>query len=655
MQLRTKIVLVLGPVVAGYALLDHVAQRSILRPSFERLERERAVHDLERTLRSIDGAVVDLARRAASWSQRDDLVAFVQGDRAQYVEERLGDQVFDLEGLGLLYVVDAEGTVVWGEARPDGADGHVSLRDFPRGSLSPGHPLLSIVDAPKAHTSALEHSPTGKNVTIDREGTVSGLLMTEAGPLLVASHTIRRSSGDGPAHGRLILGRFLDDVTIGEIGQRSGVDFDVWSLGDSPRELGQELVDEITGGAEAVSRVTGPDTAVTYGTLNDFRRQPALIVGSASDRSVSRQGATTIRYALLSTLGAGFLMLMVLLRVLQVLVLAPIWRLTDHTVRVGRTDDTTSRLNLERDDEIGTLSDEFDSMLGKLAASRSALVDSARTAGMSEIATGILHNVGNVLNSVGVAGSLVERKLRSSPVQKLAAVVGLLEQNSDDLATFVRDDARGKQLVPALKALLAALERDRAESLEEVSTLNSGLEHIRDLVASQQAFAKRSEVREILNLSDVVEEAIGICERAGDQNSTVRIERRFEELPGFPIDRHKVLEILVNLLRNALQSVAEHRPSDPSIVVSIEVLQDDQVRVSVRDNGVGIPRENLEQIFNHGFTTKRNGHGFGLHSAANSATEMGCTLQATSDGPGLGATFTLDLPRRTSDVATDAA
>jgi signal transduction histidine kinase len=68
------------------------------------------------------------------------------------------------------------------------------------------------------------------------------------------------------------------------------------------------------------------------------------------------------------------------------------------------------------------------------------------------------------------------------------------------------------------------------------------------------------------------------------------------------------------------------------------------VSIIVRDNGIGIPPENLIKIFNHGFTTKRDGHGFGLHSGANAAKEMGGSLTAESNGPGLGATFTLELP-----------
>ncbi len=642
MLLRTKIVLVLVPVVLGYALLDHVVQRSILRPSFDRLEGEQAERDLERTRLAVDGEVQRLSARAESWCQRENLAEFARGERPDYPEEHLGAPLFTIDGFGLVYVVDESGEVLWGEARTTGATEHVRLSQFPRGRLSHGHQLLSRVDAPDA---ALKANEGAGEVTIDNDGTVTGLIMTEAGPMLVASHAIAPGSSGGGSPGRLILGRFLDDKKIEQIGTLSRVNFEVWDLEHAPEALGQELLDEITGSISPVSRVASSSEVVTYATVNDVRQFPALIIGAYSDRSISSSGEAVVRYALLSTIAAGVLMLLVLLRVLQVLVLAPITRFTEQALHVGKTDDTTVRLELDRTDEIGMLSKEFDSMLSKLAGSRSALVESARSAGMSEIATGILHNVGNVLNSVGVAGSLIERKLHKSPVQKLKAVVELLQQHEGDLTGFLTNDPRGSQLLPVLESLHQLLEGDRSESLEEISTLNAGLEHIRGLVASQQAFARRSDVREVLKLEDIVEEALSICERSGATTRHVRIEQDHEAIPAFPIDRHKSLEILVNLLRNAYQSVQAQEPRDPCIQISIRALDESTTRVSVTDNGVGIAKENLERIFNHGFTTKPDGHGFGLHSAANSAGEMECHLHVDSPGAGQGATFHLDLPR----------
>jgi signal transduction histidine kinase len=87
------------------------------------------------------------------------------------------------------------------------------------------------------------------------------------------------------------------------------------------------------------------------------------------------------------------------------------------------------------------------------------------------------------------------------------------------------------------------------------------------------------------------------------------------------------------------------------MVIRIAPAGTDRTRITVTDNGVGIPPENMARIFNHGFTTKKDGHGFGLHSGANAAKEMGGSLTAHSDGPGKGATFTLELPTAESRKA----
>jgi two-component system, LuxR family, sensor kinase FixL len=69
-----------------------------------------------------------------------------------------------------------------------------------------------------------------------------------------------------------------------------------------------------------------------------------------------------------------------------------------------------------------------------------------------------------------------------------------------------------------------------------------------------------------------------------------------------------------------------------------------RLRITVADNGVGVAPESFSRLFTQGFTTKKEGHGFGLHSSALAAEEMGGTLTCVSEGPGRGAAFTLELP-----------
>ena len=126
-------------------------------------------------------------------------------------------------------------------------------------------------------------------------------------------------------------------------------------------------------------------------------------------------------------------------------------------------------------------------------------------------------------------------------------------------------------------------------------------------------------------------------------------------MPQVQVEKQKVLQILVNLMRNARDALVESGRQGPAIDLAHPNRRrsdEKKVVIEVIDNGVGIEEENLTKIFSHGFTTKRHGHGFGLHSSANAAKEMGGNLTAHSDGPGRGAVFTLELPFMPVEVLT---
>jgi len=158
----------------------------------------------------------------------------------------------------------------------------------------------------------------------------------------------------------------------------------------------------------------------------------------------------------------------------------------------------------------------------------------------------------------------------------------------------------------------------------------------------QQSYATLCGVTEVVEVVDLVEDSLRLNAGAFARHG-VTLRREFEAVAPITVDKHKVLQILVNLLRNAKYACDESGRSDKFITLRIESLAHG-VRISVIDNGVGIAAENMGRLFSHGFTTRLSGHGFGLHSGALAAQELGGTLRAESDGPGCGAAFILDLP-----------
>ena len=274
------------------------------------------------------------------------------------------------------------------------------------------------------------------------------------------------------------------------------------------------------------------------------------------------------------------------------------------------------------------------------------LLDTSRQAGMAEVATGVLHNVGNVLNSVNVSATLVADQVRRSKVPNLEKICAMLAQHANDLGTYLASDAKGKMIPAYLSTLAETLAVEHGVMLAELDNLHKNIGHIKDVVAMQQSYAKTSGVAETVSVADLVEDALRM--NAGSlARHDVDIARDYGSRPVVTLEKHKVLQILVNLVRNAKHACDDSGRTDKLLTTRITA-DDRSVTITVGDNGVGIPPENLTRIFAHGFTTKKDGHGFGLHNGALAAKELGGSLTVQSDGPGRGATFTLKLPFKPS-------
>lgn len=302
-------------------------------------------------------------------------------------------------------------------------------------------------------------------------------------------------------------------------------------------------------------------------------------------------------------------------------------RLDDMTVRLVLANDVTERRKAEQE----------------LNAAQQRLVQASRLAGMAEVATGVLHNVGNVLNSVNVSASLALDRTTRLKTENLGRCMDMITQHRVGLADFFTNDPKGKVLPDYLVRLSAQLAKDQQSLVDELKSLARNVEHIKEIIAVQQSHARVVGCREPVDLAALLDDAVRINAASLDRHQ-INLLRDYQKVPAVMTDRHKVLQILVNLISNAKAAVLEKPPGERAISLTIDSQDSSGVAIAVTDSGIGIKPENLIRIFQHGFTTKKNGHGFGLHSGAIAAREMGGALHVSSDGPGCGATFTLTIP-----------
>ena len=624
-SLQTRVTVAIVAVLSLFAIASFVVNQHILYPQFVALEREKASDDLVRCREAITREMDHLSTYLNDWSSWDDTYQFVVDHNPEYVESNLGYQSYESAKVNLRLFLDAEGRVIHRGAFDLEAEKPLPLPEFAAEQWPKDHPLLALPES---------------------QSVVRTLVLTSAGPMLVASRHILTSQYQGPPRGTLIFGRLLTDDHVARLRAQTRVEFAAIPL--TPGVLDdddQRTLARLPTFDSVDTQTISDEKLAVAGVLPDWNHEPALLIRASVARDISARGAATLGHASLSLALAGIVTLFTLVVVLRRIVIAPLADLTDHASRIGDSGDLYSKLDSTRADEIGQLARGFDEMMTRLAEARSQLTDSSRKAGMAEVASGVLHNVGNVLNNITISTSMIGERVKQSKVTGLAQATALLNENRSNLDRFINADERGQKLLTYLSQLGEVLSADQKAVLGEIESLRTSLEHLNQIVQSQHAFAHGSGHEEPIPPGVIAAAALTIMD-AGFVRHEIQCTREFDEAPTLLFDRQKVLQILVNLLTNAKDAVGGLSPGLRKIHLRVQSIAGEAIRFEIRDNGGGIAADDLTKIFTNGFSTKDRGRGYGLHYCANAAREMGGSLKAHSDGPGRGASFTLELPWR---------
>lgn len=329
----------------------------------------------------------------------------------------------------------------------------------------------------------------------------------------------------------------------------------------------------------------------------------------------------------------------------------PILKLERFARRIA-AGDLSQRIDIGTGDEVEQLAHSFNYMMdalqeakqeGKIAQQK--LVETARQAGMAEMVSNVLHNVGNVLNSVGVTTSAMQKRIAKSRIGSLSNITAIIEEQGDTLGKYLTSDPKGRKVPAYLCSLSDHLAKEQSDFLKDLKALERHMQLVRNIIHLQQDYSRTRGLTESGHVVTIIEDALQLC-REQIVKYDIRVEKDYMSLPECWLDRHKLLQILINLLSNACHAVTVNETDIRMIRLALKRTETGLVRVEVSDNGMGIDPDNLTRIFQHGFTTRADGHGFGLHSSAIAAAELGGSLKAESEGIEKGATFIIDLPFR---------
>jgi two-component system NtrC family sensor kinase len=632
MSLRKQTAVLLIGLSLAFVISTYAVQVLVVMPAFAELELQGARRDVDRCFDAIKSELEEIDNTANDWGSWDDLYQYVEDQNEKFAKANLTDESFSNTHKNLICILDTKRRVVWGQAHDMVTLESIEVPD-----------LFAILQE--------DESPITTHENIDDAR--QGILLTSRGAIMVASRPILSTKREGPIRGSVVMGRFLSEQEVSGLSARTHVSLDAWTVtqADIPAEAHRNLGGLSGGDKNKHVEVVDAKTLHAYTILRDVYGQPAVLLRVSLPRDVMLQGRVSAYMATGCSIAGGILTLLAMGFVLQCRIVGPLQSMAAHAVRVGTQDNLKARLNFQRNDEIGTLASEFDNMVQNLADTRRKVLDSAHRAGMAEIASEVLHNVGNAVNSANCSVETLEERLASSRVGGIERAAALLRDHAPRAAEFFGKDPRGPKLIDYLFSLGETLQQERIDNQSEIVRLREIVRHIRDAISAQQVFAGRSDFRQDVDLPKLVDEALQI-NRDLIRITGTQISLEIEPLPELLLNKSKMIQILVNLVRNALQAMQEMPSDHRRLTIAARRAEEDGIEIELVDTGTGFGEDVRGRLFTHGFTTKPEGHGFGLHFCANAIRDAGGHITAQSAGTGQGATFRIRMPNVITVVPT---
>ncbi len=620
MRIRSRVVALVVVLFAVLTAAQIGVQRRILLPSFAALERQSARTDMARVIHAVHRELDLLDISALNWGNWSDTYQFMQDRNSEYVARNLYPAAISSMKIDALILIGTDGKYVFAAAyRPESND-PIDIDFVRRGELPANHPWRAAL-------------ATGTSVV--------GLIGTNQGAMLAALSPVLDGNGRGQNRGAVLIGRLLTDAEVGRIGDQAQTKLTLTALQAAGSAMPPPLPSgAIVDGADTL--VESPTLTNVYHTLDDVYGRPLVRLHSEVPRAISAGGRKTVAYAVLFPIAAGAIVLIVLLVELNRSILAPLGRITRHAVVIGERDDTRARLNLDRNDELGTLAREFDRMMDRLMAVRRELVDRSFESGVAEMASGTLHNIGNAMTPLAVHVAALRDRLHGAPTADVHLVGAELEQAADD-------PARQADLVRFLRLTSLELAEIVRDAEAEAATIARQAQAVQSVLAEQRNFMRTGALVEAVSVVELIDHSTELVPAALRRLLLVETDASVRLIGSVRLARTTLQQVFQNLIVNAAEAIRETGRDRAVLRITAEILHDsgrDQLYLRFEDQGIGITAENLGRIFERGFSTKPSdtNSGIGLHWCANALNALGGSIRATSAGPGRGACLHVVVP-----------
>ncbi|MGH8196842.1 MAG: CHASE4 domain-containing protein [Steroidobacteraceae bacterium] len=620
MKIRAKVVALLAAVFLVLTFVEWGVGQALLLPRFEEIELDNARTAMKRIDYGVHQALSEIQTSATDWGNWKDTYQFILDHNAQYELDNLNQTSMGQLRLTALAYIDLNGDIVLSKSLDPVSGAILPLDLFPQGSLPSNF----------VWRENLRSTSPGR-----------GLIATDRGVLLAAVAPILDGFGHGPSRGMVLMGRLLTEAEIAQIGARAQTHVALAAVrGAEGRD--QELL-RLDGETVANEKVAiDNNTTSVFRVFLDVYGKPIMTLRVDVPRTISEGAHTTVAYVLAFTVSAAVVVLLILLVSLDRTVLTPLARVTRHAVDIGAGDDLTTRLNLHRTDEIGMLAAEFDRMVAKVAESRRQLIDHSFHAGMGEISRGVLHNIGNAMTPLSVRLAKLRDRLRAAPT-------GDVEQALKERSLEPDGSPRQADLDEFLRLASGELAGEINAAADDVDIITRQAAIVQSALAEQSRSSRAPTVIEAAELPAIIEQSLEIIPDRCREQVSIELDPSVQAVGKVYVARTVLRLVLQNLIINAAEAVGAAGRNRGKVRFFASLVRDNdqcKLQLDCTDTGVGIASENLDRIFEKGYSTKREhgNTGIGLHWCATAVNALGGRIWATSDGHDRGATLHIVVP-----------
>lgn len=603
-------------VVLGIA--QYAVQRRMLLPYFEVLERDQAHATMGRLTEALQRELDVVALSARDWGNWIESYNFVLAPSDDFINVNINARALRAIHVDAIAYIDLRGHLVFSRA------------------YDPVTGSTLDVDLFKASEPARRELARG---AAGEAREVSGITTTSRGPMLLALAPILSGSGVGHPAGTLLLARFLktDDLAAAANLPPASV-----RLVAAPHSgaLGHDLM-----------RRDEAEIEITH-LLVDLGAEPVGALAFTTPRSISAKAETTLMVASALLVAVAGVTLGIFLGFLNRAVFDPLLSITRHAAEIGDSDDLSKRLHRQGSDELAVLASTFDGMVERLARTRSELIDKSFSAGIAEMASGALHNLGNALTPLSLRITALGDTLRRAPAEDMELVAA-------ELAAARSDPARQADLAEFSR--LAGLELARAVTAarNDADSAARQLQGIQRILTDQVRKGRAGPVLEPLRLDALVRQAEDLVADAARDRLLVEIAESVRALGPMRLPATMLRQVFQNLIVNAAEANADYPARRTRLSVEAGIRDDGARQLLVcrfTDDGGGIDPRVLPRLFEREFSTKSKdtNSGIGLHWCANALRAAGGEIRVSSDGAGKGACFEVTVPLPVAVVSNAA-